>query len=99
MEVRSCQTVAQPTVQLSLSVAHQSPTMTDRPIVPSETRKRRNEAREKLASEVDNLAEAFMTTLDSLAETHGWCVSVSVTIWCCSECIPPFFSQQAFLCP
>ena len=59
-----------------LSVVHHSPTMTDRPIVPSETHKCQNEAWDEVASEVDNIVEAFIKTLNNLAERHGWYISL-----------------------
>ena len=70
--------------------------MTDRPIVPSETRKRRNEARDEVASEVDKLVEAFMKTLDNLAERHGWCVSL-LPFGVVSSLSPPFFTVSLLM--
>jgi len=45
-------------------------------MVPSETRKRQKEARDKLACEINDAVDVFMKTLDNLADKHGQCVTL-----------------------
>src|SRR6266850_2931379 len=79
MDARTCQAMAQWLFNFFFPAAHHScqiPSMADRPMVPSETRKRQKEARDKLACEINDAVDVFMKTLDNLADKHGQCVTL-----------------------
>lgn len=49
--------------------------MANRPVVPSETHKRRKEARDKLAIEVNDAVEVYIKTLNNLVVKYAQCVT------------------------